>query len=56
LILDADTGWITDVNPYLMHFLNYPHEELLGKHLWEIGPFKDTALSKLSFKELQRKG
>jgi len=53
LILDADTGRITDVNPYLVDMLGYTHTELLGKTLWEIGPFKDVAESQAAFRQLQ---
>ena len=53
LILDASTGQITDANPFLAHLLGYSREELLGKRLWEIGPFKHTAKSKVAFEELQ---
>ena len=31
LILDANTGRITDVNPFLMKMLGYSHAELLGQ-------------------------
>jgi diguanylate cyclase (GGDEF)-like protein/PAS domain S-box-containing protein len=55
LILDADTGMITDVNPFLMDLLGYTHAELLGKRLWEIGSFKDIAASQDAFRELQAK-
>ena len=55
LILDADTGRITDANPYLQELLGYSHAELLGKMLWEIGPFKDIAASRGAFRRLQRK-
>ena len=55
LILDADTGRITDANPYLQELLGYSLEELLGKMLWEIGPFKDIAASRGAFRRLQRK-
>ena len=54
LILEADTGQITDVNPFLMRMLGRTRETLLGKRLWEIGPFKDIAASKAAFEELQR--
>src|ERR1035437_3991635 len=37
LILDAKTGFITDVNPFLMKLLDYFREEFLGKALWRIG-------------------
>ena len=53
LLLDAATGQITDVNPFLVKMLGYSHAEFVGKHLWEIGPFKDVAESKLAFEQLQ---
>jgi PAS domain S-box-containing protein len=53
LLLDAATGQITDVNPFLEKLLGYSHIELIGQHLWEIGPFKDVAESKLAFEQLQ---
>jgi len=54
LILDADTGKITDANPFLEVLLGYSHDELVGRALWEIGPFKDVAASRTAFRELQR--
>jgi PAS domain S-box-containing protein len=56
LIIDGDTGQIDDVNPFLLKMVGYTREELLGKHLWEIGLFKDIAASKKAFSELQTKG
>lgn len=56
LILDAETGHISDVNPFLVEMLGYSHEDFLGKKLWEIGPFKNIEASKAAFLELQRKG
>jgi PAS domain S-box-containing protein len=56
LILDADTGQITDVNPYLIKMLGYPQEYFVGKRLWEIGSFKDSEASKSTFLELQTQG
>jgi len=53
LILDAKTGLITDVNPFLVKLLDYSREEFLGKALWDIGPFKDIEASKTAFRELQ---
>jgi len=55
LILDAISGAINDVNPFLLELLGYSHEELLGKKLWEIGPFKDAVASQAAFQELQQK-
>ena len=55
LILEADTGRITDANPFLQELLGYSHGELLGKMLWEIGPFRDVAANRGAFRRLQRK-
>ncbi|MBE0605916.1 MAG: PAS domain S-box protein [Deltaproteobacteria bacterium] len=54
LILDAATGEISDANPYLQDLLGFSRAELLGKRLWEIGPFKDIAASRSAFRKLQR--
>src|SRR4030042_1183837 len=56
VLLDADTGQILDVNPFLIKMLGYLHKDFLGKKLWEIGPFSDIAASTLRFSELQTKG
>ena len=53
LMLDAKTGQITDVNPYLVNLLGYSYDEFIGTPLWEIGPFKDIKECKLAFLELQ---
>ena len=54
LILDADTGQIVEVNPFLINMLGFSREQFLGKKLWEIGLFKDIVASKDNFGELQR--
>jgi PAS domain S-box-containing protein len=56
LILDANTGLVTDVNPFLITMLDYSKEEFIGKQLWELGAIKDIAMSKQAFLELQNKG
>jgi two-component system cell cycle sensor histidine kinase/response regulator CckA len=56
LILDAETGAIVDVNPFLMSLLDYSREEFVGKELWQIGLFKDIEASKDAFQELQATG
>ena len=55
LILDADSGAITDANPFIREILGYSPQDLIGKRLWEIGAFFDTVASKAAFEELQRK-
>ena len=56
LILDSETGHISDVNPFLVEMLGYSREEFLGRKLWEIGPFKDVDATKAAFLELQSGG
>jgi PAS domain S-box-containing protein len=53
LILDADSGQVVDANPFMKQMLGYSQAEFLGRKLWEIGPFKGVAASKLAFAELQ---
>jgi PAS domain S-box-containing protein len=55
LILDAETGMITDVNPFLIEMLGYSHEVFLGKKIWELGLFKDIIANREKFLELQLK-
>jgi diguanylate cyclase (GGDEF)-like protein/PAS domain S-box-containing protein len=53
LILDAETGVITDVNPYLINMLGYPREEFVEKKIWQVGAFKDVEASQNAFEALQ---
>ncbi len=55
LILDAETGQIVEVNPFLITMLGFSRDQFLGKKLWEIGLFKDIVANKENFEELQRK-
>ncbi|MDO9311704.1 MAG: PAS domain S-box protein, partial [Nitrosomonas sp.] len=56
LLLNADTGQIDDVNPYLIEMLGYSHAEFLGKKLWEVGTFTDIDESKKMFSKIQAEG
>jgi two-component system, chemotaxis family, CheB/CheR fusion protein len=55
LILDAETGKIKDVNPFLIELLGYSKEQFLEKAIWEIGFLKDIVANKDKFSELQQK-
>jgi PAS domain S-box-containing protein len=55
LILDAESGQIVEVNPFLITMLGFSRDQFLGKKLWEIGLFKDIVANKDNFEELQRK-
>lgn len=54
LLLDPDTRRITDANPFMTKLLGYPHAELVGKELFEIGLLKDEAASQEMFRQLRR--
>jgi PAS domain S-box-containing protein len=53
LLLDIETGKITDANPFMEELLGYAHDELVGKELWEIGLFSDREASRAAFRQLQ---
>ncbi len=53
LILDAKTGMVVDVNPFLIELLGFAHEAFLEKEIWELGFFRDIITSKENFTELQ---
>jgi diguanylate cyclase (GGDEF)-like protein/PAS domain S-box-containing protein len=56
LILDAQSGQITDVNPFLTGMLGLSREELLGRRLWEIGLFRSLDSSRSTLNDLGRSG
>lgn len=55
LLLDPVTRKITDANPFMTNLLGYPHDQLVGKELFEIGLLKDEGASREMFKKLRRK-
>jgi PAS domain S-box-containing protein len=56
LILEADTGRIRDVNPFLIELLGFSHDELVGTSIWELGPFRDIVSNKARFEQLRQHG
>ena len=53
LLLDAESGKIIDVNPFLLDLLDYPFESIIGLQLWEIGLFEDIAANQAAFEKLR---
>jgi len=53
LILDGDTGRITDANPLLVELLGYSRPYILGKTVGELSPFKDIIASEAMMERLQ---
>jgi PAS domain S-box-containing protein len=56
LILNVDTGRITDVNPFLFKLLGFSRSEMVGQTIAELSPFKDIESNKLMLERLQRDG
>ncbi len=54
LLLDPRTRKITDANPFMTVMLGYPHSQLVGKELFEIGLLKDESASQEMFQKLKR--
>src|ERR1700736_992475 len=56
LILDVETGRISDVNPFLVELLGFSHAERGGKTVGELSPFKDIESNKAMLERLQKDG
>jgi PAS domain S-box-containing protein len=54
LILDAETGHINDVNPFLFKLLGFSRDEMIGKTVGELSPFKDIESNKIMLERLQK--
>lgn len=56
LILDAESGRIDDVNPFLIELLGFSHEEMVGHTVGELSPFKDIESNQAMLETLQERG
>jgi PAS domain S-box-containing protein len=56
LIVNAETGQIDDVNPFLLNLVGFSRENYLGKKMWQVAVFNDEEASKAAFRELQKTG
>ena len=54
LILDAETGRVNDVNPFLIKLLGFSHDEMVGRTVGELSPFKDLVSNKAMLELLQK--
>ena len=53
LILDADTGRINDVNPFV-ELLGFSQSEMVGKTVGELSPFKDIESNNAMLEQLKK--
>ncbi len=56
LILDVDTGRVTDANPFLVELLGISHGEMVGRTVGELSPFKDLVSNQAMLERLQEHG
>jgi len=56
ILVDAVTGRITEVNPFMSELLGYSRETFQGKHLWELGLFKNATTNNEAFQQLEKEG
>ena len=54
LVIDADTGKVIDVNPYLVELLGESKKQFIEKQIWSIGVFKKLIPSIDAFKKMVR--
>ena len=52
LILEVGTGLITEVNPFLIELLGFSRDELIGKTIDGLSPFKDLASNQAALERL----
>ena len=53
LLLDFESGRITDVNASAIDMLGYSRNHFLNQRLWDIAPFKDIPACRIACAELQ---
>jgi PAS domain S-box-containing protein len=56
LILEAESGRINDVNPFLFNLLGFTRDEMVGLTVGEFSPFKDMESNQAMLERLQRDG
>jgi PAS domain S-box-containing protein len=56
LILDSATGRVTDVNPFLVKLLGFSHDDMIGRTVGDLSPFKDLVSNQKMLEKLQKVG
>ena len=56
LIIDLETGRITDVNQFLVGLLGFSRSEILGKTVAELSPSRDTLANQVMLERLRKDG
>jgi PAS domain S-box-containing protein len=56
ILLNASTGVISDINPFVVDLLGYEKDDFVGSKLWEIMAVKGIPETEKAFKEIIEKG
>jgi PAS domain S-box-containing protein len=56
LIVDAESGKISEANPLVLTLLGYTREEILGKNIWDLGVIREKSLAEQAAAELKTTG
>ena len=56
MILDVDSGRISDANPFLVELLGFSRDEMIGKTVGELGLFKGIESNRAMLEHLQKDG
>jgi PAS domain S-box-containing protein len=54
LLVDAHSGLITDVNPFMMHSLGTSREQIVNQTLWQVGILPDQPTQQAFLDQLQQ--
>ncbi|MHB1483902.1 MAG: chemotaxis protein CheB [Saccharofermentanales bacterium] len=54
LMIDAESGTIMDINPFLIKMLGFPRSRFIDKKIWDAVIFKDIIIDKKSFMDIQK--
>src|SRR6202008_2180258 len=53
LLLDLETGRVTDANPALALTVDEARSTMVGRKLWDLAPFKSAPISKRALEDLR---
>jgi PAS domain S-box-containing protein len=56
LILDSESGYVLEVNPFLTELLGFSREKLRGRRIGDLGVFADKAQAEGLFERVRREG
>ena len=56
LLVDAATGEILDVNPFMEQLLGYSRNEIARRRLWETGPMRNLPRVRSAFEQIRDRG